>query len=49
MLPFMFVEKFPLYDTAEVFVVRIDSTIEITEELLKSLYYLFMVSWILWF
>ncbi|EOX3826749.1 Barstar (barnase inhibitor) [Enterobacter cloacae] len=43
MLPFMFVEKFPLYDTAEVFVVRIDSTIEITEELLKSLYYL------LWF
>lgn len=43
MLPFMFVEKFPIYDTAEVFVVRIDSNIELTDELLRSLYYL------LWF
>jgi len=43
MLPFKFVEKFPSYDTAEVFVVRIDSSIELTDELLRSLYYL------LWF
>ncbi len=39
MLPFLFVEKFPLYDTSEVFVVRLNSSIELTDEFLKSLYY----------
>lgn len=43
MLPFMFMEKFPIYDMAEVFVVRIDPNIEITDEFLRSLYY------VLWF
>lgn len=43
MLPFMFTEKFPTYDTAEVFVVRIDPNIDLTDEFLRSLYY------VLWF
>ncbi|URO01542.1 barstar family protein [Leclercia adecarboxylata] len=39
----MFTEKFPTYDTAEVFVVRIDPNIDLTDEFLRSLYY------VLWF
>ncbi|MDU8606379.1 barstar family protein [Pseudomonas amygdali] len=40
MLPFIFVETPPSYDTAKVFYVRIDPAIRIKEELIRSLYYL---------
>lgn len=40
MLPFTFVETPPSYDTAKVFYVRIDPSIQVTEELIRSLYYL---------
>lgn len=43
MLPFTFVEIPPSYDTAKVFYVRIDPSIRVAEELIRSLYYL------LWF
>ena len=43
MLPFKFFDVMPSYDAAEVFYVRIDPEISISEELLKALYYL------LWF
>lgn len=40
MLPFTFVKTPPSYDAAKVFYVRIDPTLRITEELIRSLYYL---------
>ncbi|WP_076520257.1 barstar family protein [Achromobacter sp. MFA1 R4] len=43
MLPFKFLDKSPSYDAAEVFYVRVDPNLSISDELLKSLYYL------LWF
>lgn len=43
MLPFKFLDGSPSYDAAEVFYVRVDPNISLSEELLKSLYYL------LWF
>lgn len=43
MLPFKFLDGSPSYDAAEVFYVRVDPKISLSEELLKSLYYL------LWF
>ncbi|NNJ16154.1 hypothetical protein CSV86_013395 [Pseudomonas putida CSV86] len=43
MLPFNFFDSLPSYDTAEVFYVRIDPKISLSEELLRSLYY------VLWF
>lgn len=43
MLPFRFFDSPPSYDAAEVFYVRVDPEISLSEELLKSLYYL------LWF
>lgn len=43
MLPFKFMENPPSYDAASVFYVRIDPGIGLTDELLKSLYYM------LWF
>lgn len=43
MLPFKFLDKSPSYDAAEVFYVRVDPNISISDEFLKSLYCL------LWF
>ena len=43
MMPFKFFDVAPSYDTAEVFYVRIDPEILLSEELLRALYYL------LWF
>ncbi|MGY2238033.1 barstar family protein [Pseudomonas gingeri] len=43
MLPFTFKDRAPSYDSANVFYVRIDPGIEVSDELIKSLYYL------LWF
>lgn len=40
MLPFKFLDKAPSYDAAEIFFVRIDPDISLSEELLRSLYYL---------
>lgn len=40
MLPFKFFGSHPSYDAAEVFYVRVDPTISLSEELLRSLYYL---------
>ncbi|MDU4250646.1 barstar family protein [Pseudomonas sp.] len=42
-MPFKFFDVAPSYDTAEVFYVRIDPEILLSEELLRALYYL------LWF
>ena len=39
MLPFNFSDAPPSYDAAEVFYVRIDPAITVSEELLKALYY----------
>lgn len=39
MSPFKFFETMPSYDSAEVFYVRIDPEISLSEELLKALYY----------
>jgi hypothetical protein len=43
MLPFVFTEQAPSYDTDKVFYVRVDPGIGVSDELIKSLYYL------LWF
>ena len=43
MLPYKFFNNYPSYDAADVFYVRIDPGISLSEELLRSLYYL------LWF
>lgn len=39
-MPFTFVETTPSYDSAEVFYVLIDPSIQATEELIRTLYYL---------
>nr|WP_282187675.1 barstar family protein [Pseudomonas sp. MWU12-2020] len=39
-MPFTFVETTPSYDSAKVFYVRIDPSIQAAEELIRSLYYL---------
>ena len=40
MLPFKFIDSPPAYNAAEVFYVRVDPEISLSEELLRSLYYL---------
>ena len=39
-LPFKFSDNLPSYDAAEVFYVRVEPEISLSEELLRSLYYL---------